>query len=68
MDGPKAGSRRVSRSLRLVSTQNVLYQPPLKPTLGRIVPVMPAQTGIHGFSRVDTASHGWRAYTHHDGE
>jgi hypothetical protein len=24
-------------------TCNVLYQPPLKPTLGRIVPVMPAQ-------------------------
>jgi hypothetical protein len=30
-----------------------LYQPLLKPTLGRTVPVMPAQAGIRDFGRID---------------
>src|SRR5271163_332008 len=45
-----------------------LYQPPLKPTLGRMVPVMPAQACIHDFGRIDPQSVDGRNKPGHDGK
>ena len=46
----------------------VSYQPPLKPTLGRMVPVMPAQAGIHDFGRIDPQPVDGRDKPGHDGK
>jgi hypothetical protein len=44
----------------------ILYPPPFKPTLGRIVPDMPAEAGIHNFGRIDPQAVDGRNKPGHD--
>jgi Co/Zn/Cd efflux system component len=46
----------------------ISYQPPLKPTLGRTVPFMPAQAGIDDFGRIDPQAVDGRNKPGHDGK
>jgi hypothetical protein len=63
---PKTGI--AERSIHLAARCLGLYQPPLKPTLGRMVPVMPAQLGIHDFGRIGPQGVDGRNKPGHDDE
>ena len=52
---------------RVLPFRPAKYQPTLKPTLGRMVPVMPAQAGIHDFGRIDPQAVDGRNKPGHDG-
>jgi Co/Zn/Cd efflux system component len=46
----------------------ISYQPPLEPAPGRMVPVVPAQAGIHDFGRIDPQAVEGRNEPGHDGK